>query len=53
MRALGTRLDCEVGEHLVRDPQLFPSAQAPKLTAEPLAVEQVRAGQVDRDSRAR
>ena len=51
-RAFGERFHAEVGEHLVRDSKLFTSVHPTGLAPEPLSVEQVRAGQVDRDARA-
>ena len=36
----------------MRDPQLLASVQATTLASEPLAVEEVRTGQIDRDARA-
>ena len=43
--AFGERLGADRGEHLVGGPQLLASVGAPVLAAQPLAVEQVRAGQ--------
>ena len=50
--ALGERLHPHLGEHPVRRPQLRARVDAPTLAAQPLAVEQVRAGVLAAHARA-
>ena len=45
--ALGERLHPEVGEEVMRGPQLFSCVDAPALTSQPLTVEQVSASEID------
>src|SRR3954447_10486776 len=51
--AFGERLEAHRREHLVRSAQLLASVQAPFLAAQPFSVEQMGAGEVDPDARAR
>ena len=50
--ALGERLHAHLGEHLVRGAQLLAGVDAAVLAAQPLAVEQVRAGERHADAGA-
>ena len=51
--ALGERLGADAAEHLVGGAQLLARVHAPVLAAQPLAVEQLGAGEVDGDPGAR
>jgi hypothetical protein len=50
--ALGERLRSDVAEHLVGEMELLACVQAPALAAQPLAVHQVCAGEMDLDAAA-
>ena len=50
--ALGERLHPEVGEELVGDPQLLACVKASALPSQPLAVQEVGPGEIDRHSRS-
>ena len=51
-RALGERLRPEAGEEVVGGAQLLARVHAPAFASQPLAVEQVGAGEVDRHARS-
>jgi hypothetical protein len=52
LRSIGKRLHSKVREHLVGNPQLIASVNPSTLPPQPLAVEQVGSGMVDRDARS-